>query len=139
SLRYPTGNGGETAVEFAIHPSKLHDVFAAHLPLEQATIMAATQRPVTELAFSEPIGPPTWRTLPSLAVVATGDKAAVTDVVRSIAERARGHCDPGRGVTGDHDLAAPRRCGGHRECNRAHQLRTNIYRVHRDEIVTTLT
>jgi hypothetical protein len=58
SLRYPTGNGGETAVEFAIHPSKLHDVFAADLPVEQAAVMAATQRPVAGLAFSEPNGLP---------------------------------------------------------------------------------
>jgi hypothetical protein len=47
SLRYPTGNGGETAVEFAIHPSKVHAVFAADLPVEPAAVMAATQHPVS--------------------------------------------------------------------------------------------
>jgi pimeloyl-ACP methyl ester carboxylesterase len=47
-----------------------------------------TQRPVAESAFSEPNGPPAWRHLPSWAVVANGDKAAGTDVVRSMAERA---------------------------------------------------
>ena len=62
--------------------------FAADLPPEQAAVMAATQRPVAELAFSEPSGPPAWKSLPSWAVVATGDKAAGTDVVRSMAERA---------------------------------------------------
>ncbi len=50
--------------------------------------MAATQRPAAELAFSEPSGPPAWKSLPSWAVVATGDKAAGTDVIRSMAERA---------------------------------------------------
>ena len=50
--------------------------------------MAATQRPVAELAFSEPNGDAAWKTLPSWAVVATGDKAAGTDLVRSMAERA---------------------------------------------------
>ena len=50
--------------------------------------MAATQRPVAELAFSEPSGPPAWKSLPSWAVIATGDKAAGTDVTRSMAERA---------------------------------------------------
>jgi pimeloyl-ACP methyl ester carboxylesterase len=87
-LRYPTGKGGETALEFAIDPAKLHEVFAADLPIEQAAVLAATQRPVAELAFSEPNGRPAWKTLPSWAVVATGDKAAGTDVVRSMAERA---------------------------------------------------
>ena len=50
--------------------------------------MAATQRPVAGAAFAEPNGTPAWKNLPSWAVVATGDKAAGSDVVRSMAERA---------------------------------------------------
>jgi pimeloyl-ACP methyl ester carboxylesterase len=87
-LQYPTGEGEETAVEFAIDSEKFHDAFAADLPAEQTAVMAATQRPVAELAFSEPNGQPAWKKLPSWAVVSTGDKAAGTDVVRSMAERA---------------------------------------------------
>jgi pimeloyl-ACP methyl ester carboxylesterase len=87
-LQYPTGQGTETAVEFAINPASFHDAFAADLPAEQTAMMAATQRPVAELAFSEPSGPPAWKTLPAWAVVATGDKAAGADVIRSMAERA---------------------------------------------------
>jgi pimeloyl-ACP methyl ester carboxylesterase len=85
---FPSGNGGDAAVEFAIDPAKFHDAFAADLPAEQTALMAATQRPVAELAFSEPTGPPAWKDRPSWAVVATGDKAAGADVVRSMAERA---------------------------------------------------
>jgi pimeloyl-ACP methyl ester carboxylesterase len=59
-LQYPIGDCSETAVEFAIDPAKLHEAFAAALPPEQAAAMAATQRPVAELAFSEPSGPPAW-------------------------------------------------------------------------------
>jgi pimeloyl-ACP methyl ester carboxylesterase len=87
-LQYPTGQGAETAVEFAIDPEKFHDAFAADLPAEQSAVMAATQRPVAELAFSEPSKEPAWKTLPAWAAVATGDKAAGSDVVRSMAERA---------------------------------------------------
>jgi pimeloyl-ACP methyl ester carboxylesterase len=87
-LQYPTGNGAETAVEFAIDPGKFHDAFAADLPAAQTAVMAATQRPVAELAFSEPSGPPAWKSRPSWSVVATGDKAAGADLVRSMAERA---------------------------------------------------
>src|SRR5438128_6619273 len=87
-LEYPTGDGAETAAEFAIDPAKFHDAFAADLPAEQTAIMAATQRPAAESAFSEPSGPPAWKSLPAWAVVATGDKAAGTDVIRSMAERA---------------------------------------------------
>jgi pimeloyl-ACP methyl ester carboxylesterase len=86
--RYPTGQGTETAAEFAIDPEKFHDAFAGDLPLEQTAVMAATQRPVAELAFSEPNGTPAWKSLPSWAVVATGDKAAGSDLVRSMAQRA---------------------------------------------------
>jgi pimeloyl-ACP methyl ester carboxylesterase len=84
---YPSGNGGE-AVEFAIDPPKVAEAFASDLPAEQVALIAATQRPIAEAAFSEPNGPPAWKNLPSWAVVATGDKAAGADVVRSMAERA---------------------------------------------------
>ncbi len=87
-LQYPTGDGAETAVEFAIDPAKFHNAFAADLPAEQAAVMAAIQRPAAALAFSEPCGPPAWKSLPAWAVVATGDKAAGTDVIRSMARRA---------------------------------------------------
>ena len=86
--QYPTGQDAETAVEFAIDPAKFHDAFAADLPPAQTAVMAATQRPVAELAFSEPSGPPAWKSSPAWAVIATGDKAAGTDVIRSMAERA---------------------------------------------------
>jgi pimeloyl-ACP methyl ester carboxylesterase len=87
-LNYPTGEGAETAVEFTIDPAEFHDVFAADLPAGQTSLMAATQRPLSALPFSEPTGVPAWKGLPSWAVVATGDKVIGTDAVRSMAERA---------------------------------------------------
>ena len=85
--QYPTADGG-SATEFYIDPAKARDAFAGDLSDEQAALIAATQRPVAESAFSEPNGPPAWKHLPSWAVVATGDRAAGADVVRSMAERA---------------------------------------------------
>jgi pimeloyl-ACP methyl ester carboxylesterase len=85
---YPTGNGGGEGVEFAVDPAKFHDALAADLPDEQSALMAATQRPIAESAFSERSGAPAWKDKPSWAVVATGDKAAGADVTRSMAERA---------------------------------------------------
>ena len=87
-LQYPTGHDGETAVEFAIDPAKFHEAFAADLPVERTAVMAATQRPVSELGFSEPSGTPAWKSLPSWTVLASPDKAAGTDLIRSMAERA---------------------------------------------------
>ncbi len=85
---YPSADNGEPLVEFMIDPARVHDVFAADLPEDVAALAGATQRPVAELAFSEPSGAPAWKDLPSWAVVALSDKAAGTDVVRSMAERA---------------------------------------------------
>jgi pimeloyl-ACP methyl ester carboxylesterase len=84
--QYPAGSG--TATEFSIDPAKARDAFAADVPAAQAAVIGTIQRPVSELAFAEPTGAPAWKTLPSWAVVATGDRAAGTDVVRAHAERA---------------------------------------------------
>jgi pimeloyl-ACP methyl ester carboxylesterase len=85
---YPTGKDGETEPEFVIDPAKLREAFAADLPEDRTAVMAATQRPAAAAAFSDKSGPPAWKTLPSWAVVATQDKAAGADIVRSMARRA---------------------------------------------------
>jgi pimeloyl-ACP methyl ester carboxylesterase len=85
--QYPTADR-ESATEFYIDPAKAREAFAGDLSDQQAALIAATQRPVADAAFGEPNGTPAWKHLPSWAVVATGDKAAGTDVVRSMAERA---------------------------------------------------
>jgi pimeloyl-ACP methyl ester carboxylesterase len=86
--QYPAGPGGEVAVEFGINPALLRETFAADLPQEQTALMAATQRPIAAAAFSDISGPAAWKKLRSWAVVATGDKAAGADLVRSMAQRA---------------------------------------------------
>ncbi|MER7894249.1 alpha/beta hydrolase [Micromonospora sp. NPDC094482] len=84
---YPTAQG--TEVEFRIDPAKFHDAFAGDIPESDAAVMAATQRHVSSLGFVTPSGPPAWKNLPVWAVVATGDKAAGSDAVRSMAQRAK--------------------------------------------------
>jgi pimeloyl-ACP methyl ester carboxylesterase len=85
--QYP-GEAGAVAVELYVDPEQFHEAFAADLPPVQSGVLGASQRPVAASAFDEKSGPPAWRTLPSWAVVATGDKAAGSDVVRSMAQRA---------------------------------------------------
>jgi pimeloyl-ACP methyl ester carboxylesterase len=85
---YPTGDGTQAATEFSVDAAKFQEAFAADLPQHQAAAMAASQRPISEVCFSDRSGPPAWKSLPSWAVVATGDKAAGTDLTRSMAERA---------------------------------------------------
>ena len=85
--QYPSADGG-SGTEFSIDPTKARHAFAGDLSDQEAALIGATQRPVAELAFSEPSGPPAWKDRPSWAVVATVDRAAGTDVTRSMAERA---------------------------------------------------
>ena len=85
--RYPLEDGSEQT-EFSIALDAFHDSFAADLPVEVAQVMARSQRPASALGFSEPSGTPGWRTIPSWAVVATGDRAAGSDVVLRMAQRA---------------------------------------------------
>ena len=85
---YPAGPDAQSAVEFAINPAMIREAFAADLPPQVTALMAATQRPIAAAAFSDVCGPPAWKKLPSWAVVATGDKAAGANVVRSHAQRA---------------------------------------------------
>ena len=107
-LQYPTGQGSQTATELTINPAKFRAAFAADLPAAQTALMAATQRPAAELAFSEPSGAPAWKNVPCWTVVATGDKAAGADVIRSMAKRAGCRDHRSRGLPRDHDLAAAR-------------------------------
>ncbi|WP_431279405.1 alpha/beta hydrolase [Leifsonia poae] len=85
---YPTG-GGESAAELYVDPAKFHEVFAADVPEVQSGVLAAAQRPVAAAAFDEKTRSAAWKTLPSWAVVATGDKAAGADVILSMAQRAK--------------------------------------------------
>ena len=64
---YPAPGGGDRAVEFAIDPAKFRDAFAADVPAEQTALMAATQRPITDVDGSH--------------VVMVSQPDAVTDVI----------------------------------------------------------
>jgi len=82
------GSDGQPAVELFVSEAEFPRVFAGDLPPEQGAVLAASQRPVAAAAFDEKNGPPAWRQLPSWAVVATGDKAAGSDVLLTMARNA---------------------------------------------------
>jgi pimeloyl-ACP methyl ester carboxylesterase len=85
--KYPDGDGG-AKMEFSIDPAKVREAFASDLSDQDVALIGVTQRPISELAFTQPSGPPAWKDRPSWAVVATGDRAVGTDASRSMAERA---------------------------------------------------
>ena len=105
--QYPTASG--TATEFSIDPAKARDVFAGRPVRRPGGVDRHHPATGVRARVREPSGAPAWKTLPSWAVVATGDKAAGTDVVRAHAQRAGAADHRGRRLARDHDLAAPSR------------------------------
>jgi pimeloyl-ACP methyl ester carboxylesterase len=72
-----------------IERDKFRVQFAADVPKDQADMMAATQRPVTEAALAEPSGEPAWRKLPSYSIYGSEDRNIPPAVMHFMAERAR--------------------------------------------------
>ena len=83
---YPGGPPGD--VDLYIKPDQVPGCFATGLPASQAAVIAATQRPLAASAFTEPSGPPAWKTIPSWAVIGTGDRVIPPAELTFMAKRA---------------------------------------------------
>jgi pimeloyl-ACP methyl ester carboxylesterase len=83
---YPGGPPGD--VDLYIKPDLVPGCFATGLPASQAALIAATQRPLAASAFTEPSGPPAWKTIPSWAVIGTGDRVIPPAQLTFMAKRA---------------------------------------------------
>lgn len=84
---YPLGDGtNDLIVDRALYP----DQFAADVPIEQAVVHAATQRPIRDFALAEPLAAPVpaWKTMPSWFVFGTADKNIPPAGLRFMADRA---------------------------------------------------
>ncbi len=79
------------AVGFDLYINSLlyRSVFAADLPEAVASQMAATQRPLTLDALSDPSGAPAWKSIASWSMVARNDLAIPPATERFMAARAR--------------------------------------------------
>ena len=84
---YPVSTGGN---ELAIRPEVFHQQFCADVPADQAALMAATQRPATEVALTTglPTATPAWKTHPSWFVFSDQDRNIPVELHRFMAERA---------------------------------------------------
>jgi pimeloyl-ACP methyl ester carboxylesterase len=84
---YPVATGGN---EFAIRRDVFRRQFCADVPADQAAVMAATQRPVTEAALTTglPTEAPAWKSIPSWFVFSDLDLNIPVALHRFLAERA---------------------------------------------------
>jgi pimeloyl-ACP methyl ester carboxylesterase len=72
-----------------IASDSFHEVFCADVPEAQAAVMAATQRPATQEALTEPSGDhPLWSEVPSWFVIGEEDHVIPAALQRFEAERA---------------------------------------------------
>ncbi len=86
SRAVPRGNG---TTDLYIARDRFHDLFCADVPAPQAARMAATQRPATQEALSEPSGDrPLWRELPAWFLIGAEDRIIPPELHRFMAERA---------------------------------------------------
>ena len=83
---YPGGPPGD--VDLYINENMVPGCFATGLPASQAAVIAATQRPLTASAATEPSGPPAWKSVPSWAVIGTADRVIPPAELTFMAQRA---------------------------------------------------
>jgi pimeloyl-ACP methyl ester carboxylesterase len=67
------------------------DCFANGVGLEDARILAAAQRPAALAQFSEPSGPPAWKTIPSWSLIGTMDHVIPRALQEEMSSRAGAH------------------------------------------------
>ena len=82
----PLPGGGH---DLYVQQEKFHDAFAPDVPADAARLAAVAQRPVTDIAFSEPATEPAWKTIPSWFVYGDRDTAIPPKLHAFMAERAR--------------------------------------------------
>lgn len=98
SQQYPGSTLGEAlrpvprhdgTTDLYIVADKFHGQFCADVPSTEAARMAATQRPVTQEALSEPTNDtPLWRSVPSWFVFGEDDRNIPAALIRFMAQRA---------------------------------------------------
>jgi pimeloyl-ACP methyl ester carboxylesterase len=81
----PLPGGGH---DLYVQQDKFHDAFAPDVSADAARLAAATQRPITDIAFSEPATEPAWKTMPSWFIYGDHDTAIPPKLHAFMAERA---------------------------------------------------
>ncbi|MDO0939055.1 alpha/beta hydrolase [Streptomyces sp. DG2A-72] len=83
--------GGSSGNDVYIKPDKFRQQFAADVSQSQASLMAATQRPIAAAALEEKATKAAWKTIPSWSLIATQDLNIPPASQRFMSERADAH------------------------------------------------
>ena len=90
-VRVPYPGAPAGAADAYIKQSAFPSCMANGLPASQAAVLAATQRPLSTIALTQPSGPPAWKTIPAWAVVGTADHAIPPAELLAMARQAHAH------------------------------------------------
>lgn len=90
TVPFPLAEGLEGS-DLYIKQDEFRRVFAADVPEEVATLMAATQRPIASAALEDRATKAAWKAIPSWNMVTTEDLAIPADSMRFMGERANAH------------------------------------------------
>jgi pimeloyl-ACP methyl ester carboxylesterase len=82
---------GTEGTDLYIKKDAFHHQFAADVPRNQADLMAATQRPITQAALDEKATSAAWKTTPSWDIITTQDLNIPQAAQEFMAKRAHAH------------------------------------------------
>jgi pimeloyl-ACP methyl ester carboxylesterase len=68
-------------------PAAVPTYFAQDIPVSEARVLAAVQKPIAAKSFTDTAGPPAWKTVPSWFLVSTEDRMINPDLERFMAAR----------------------------------------------------
>jgi pimeloyl-ACP methyl ester carboxylesterase len=85
----PPVNLADGGADLYVQQDKFAHQFAADVPLAQAKLMAAAQRPINAAALSEAAQAPGWKAIPSWAIYGTGDLNIPPQALDFMAKRAQ--------------------------------------------------
>jgi pimeloyl-ACP methyl ester carboxylesterase len=85
-LKYPPY--GKTDVDVYLNPAKYHSVFAQDIPVGEAAVLAAEQRPLALAAGEEPTTAVAWKTIPSWDLIGLDDRVITPAQQEFMAHRA---------------------------------------------------
>jgi hypothetical protein len=90
TVPFPLADGG-TGNDLYIKQDEFQRVFAADVPEDVTSLMAATQRPITSAALEQPAEKAAWKTIPSWNMITIQDLAIPAESMRFMGERATSH------------------------------------------------
>jgi pimeloyl-ACP methyl ester carboxylesterase len=95
TVPYPGAPSGDADVYLQTAPDGTYpgfaQCFANGLPASEASVLAATQRPLAFSAATAPSGVPAWQTIPSWSVIGTADHAIPPAEQLIMSKRANAH------------------------------------------------